>query len=60
LINNCRIILISWNEKELERSYFHPATQKNYTLNEVLGMYAWHCNHHLAHINQALKFENQF
>jgi hypothetical protein len=54
------IILNNLNENDFERSYFHPATQKNYSLKEVLGMYAWHCNHHLAHINQALKFENQF
>lgn len=60
LINDWSLILNNLNENEFERSYFHLATQKNYSLKEVLGMYAWYCNHHLAHIHQSLKFENQF
>lgn len=54
------MILNYMNENEFDRNYFHPESQKNYSLKEALGLYAWHCNHHLAHINQALKFKNQF
>lgn len=40
LINDWSLILNNLNENEFERSYFHPATQKNYSLKECLGMYA--------------------
>ncbi len=26
--------------------------------NEHLGLYSWHCNHHLAHITEAKKRNN--
>ena len=32
------------------RTVFHPQHQKQITLWHLLGMYAWHCRHHLAHI----------
>lgn len=34
-----------------ERTYVHPATGKQHTLWFLLGMYAWHGRHHVAHIN---------
>ncbi len=42
------------------KSYFHPESHKNFTLGEALGLYDWHCNHHLAHIRQALEHEDRF
>ena len=33
-----------------ERTVFHPEQQKEITLWYLLGMYAWHGKHHLAHI----------
>jgi hypothetical protein len=42
------------------RSYYHPESQKNYILGEVLGLYDWHCRHHIAHIKQALASEGNF
>ena len=32
------------------RTFHHPETGINYTLIKALAMYAWHGNHHLAHI----------
>ena len=29
-------------------------------INLVLGIYAWHCNHHFAHIEQALNYKGKF
>jgi len=43
-----------------ERMYFHPASQKLFSLKEALGLYAWHCEHHLAHIHQALQYKGTF
>jgi uncharacterized damage-inducible protein DinB len=34
-----------------ERTYVHPATGKQSTLWNLLGLYAWHGRHHVAHIN---------
>jgi hypothetical protein len=54
------LLLNSLNEKQWKRTYFHPESKKVYVLNEVAGLYAWHCKHHLAHIKQALEYKNKF
>lgn len=38
-------------DEEWERTVFHPEHQKQMTLWYLLGMYAWHGDHHVAHIN---------
>jgi len=48
------IVLNNMSEKEFEHSFIHPEKGKELSLYESTGMYAWHCNHHLAHIT-ALK-----
>jgi hypothetical protein len=37
-------------EEEWKRTYIHPEHQKQFTLWYLLGMYAWHGKHHVAHI----------
>ncbi len=37
---------------EWNRTIFHPAQQKEITLWNLLGTYAWHGKHHTAHINR--------
>ncbi len=54
------LILKNLTPNDLEKAYFHPENNKKYQLKEVIGLYAWHCNHHLAHIDQALKFQGKF
>ncbi|UJH90583.1 putative metal-dependent hydrolase [Antarcticibacterium sp. 1MA-6-2] len=44
-------LLSSLDEKELQRKYIHPAVGKETSIAEAIGMYAWHCKHHLAHIS---------
>jgi uncharacterized damage-inducible protein DinB len=39
------LTLPQWN-----RTIIHPASGKEMTLWHILGMYAWHGNHHVAHI----------
>jgi uncharacterized damage-inducible protein DinB len=46
------VLLNSMTEEDFERSYIHPQYQREYKLKEVLALYAWHGNHHLAHITQ--------
>ena len=52
-------LLRSLNESDLERTYVHPEQGKEYKLNVVIALYAWHCNHHLAHIT-SLKAREQW
>ncbi len=34
----------------LARTYYHPENKKSYSIALAIGLYAWHCDHHLAHI----------
>lgn len=45
---------------QLERTYFHPEDQKKYTLKWMIGLYNWHCEHHLAHVKKALEHKGVF
>ncbi len=54
------LLLKSFGEEELKRQFIHPATNKSLSLDEVIGIYAWHSNHHLAHIEQALFYKGKF
>lgn len=43
-------LLNSLTKQELDKTFIHPEHEKEIALNEYIGFYAWHCNHHLAHI----------
>lgn len=40
--------------EDYQRKYIHPAQGKELTLANMLGMYAWHGKHHLAHITTTI------
>src|SRR5690606_33905227 len=42
--------------EKLSRSYMHPESGEN-ILKNVIGMYAWHGNHHFTHIQSLAKRE---
>jgi hypothetical protein len=42
--------MTSLTAEDLERIFIHPEHGKSFMLKSVIGMYAWHGNHHLAHI----------
>lgn len=44
------VLLNSLTANDLERRFTHPEHGKQFSLKENVGIYAWHCNHHLAHI----------
>ncbi|MGV4413906.1 YfiT family bacillithiol transferase [Chryseobacterium sp. T1] len=46
-------IMKKLNDNDLEREFIHPETQERITLKRNIGIYAWHCEHHLAHIRNA-------
>ncbi|KAA3611054.1 MAG: putative metal-dependent hydrolase [Calditrichaeota bacterium] len=53
-------LLKSLSNIELDRKFIHPEHVNAISLKENIGLYAWHCNHHLQHIRQALKHKNSF
>lgn len=44
--------------EQWDRSYTHPQYQKVFSMKDFLVLYAWHGNHHLAHITQLKKRMN--
>ena len=43
-------LLKSFKETDWDRTLYHPEYKKTMTLWYLLGMYAWHSRHHVAHI----------
>ena len=37
---------------DLEKAFVHPQTQKEVKLKNLVALYAWHGDHHLAHITK--------
>lgn len=40
--------------EDMKREFVHPEHGQRFSIAENIGIYAWHCNHHLAHIELAL------
>ncbi len=51
-------VMKSLSETDLEKTYVHPEHNKEFELKEMICLYAWHCNHHLAHIIELKKRQN--
>ena len=54
------LLLKSLSLIDFKKKYFHPESQTSSSLEVTLALYAWHCNHHLEHIKQALNHRNNF
>ncbi|MDB5205378.1 MAG: putative metal-dependent hydrolase [Flavisolibacter sp.] len=44
--------LKSFTTEDYQRTIYHPGHKKEFTLWHLLGMYAWHSEHHVAHITE--------
>lgn len=42
---------------DFKKEFIHPEGNRHITLAEATGIYAWHSNHHYAHIDNLLKRE---
>ena len=42
---------------QLTRKYYHPGDKEWVNLRTMVAMYAWHGNHHLAHVTELVKRE---
>ncbi|MEJ5961514.1 YfiT family bacillithiol transferase [Pedobacter immunditicola] len=47
------MLLKNLSDKDLERQFKHPETSELISLKTNIGIYAWHCEHHLAHVKNA-------
>ena len=53
--NRWVVLLKSLTTTDLEKEFVHPEHGRSFTIKEAIGSYAWHCNHHLAHITTLKK-----
>lgn len=47
------------SDSDLAKEFIHPETKKSIRLDRTIALYAWHGNHHLAHIT-SLKGRKQW
>ncbi len=46
-------------DTDWDKTYIHPEhNNKTFNITELLMLYAWHCRHHFAHINNLCKKNN--
>lgn len=51
------MLLRSLTAADLERFFVHPETRRQVTLKTLISTYAWHGDHHLAHITNLKKLK---
>lgn len=51
-------LLEHMNELDYKRTFFHPESQITYDLKRITALYAWHSEHHLAHIVNLIQSKN--
>jgi len=54
------VLLKSLTEDDLKKEFVHPEYDRKISLSANIALYAWHSKHHLAHIEQALRFKGRF
>ncbi|GAB3504784.1 bacillithiol transferase BstA [Spirosoma knui] len=40
------VVLSSLTQSDLQRTYYHPGSQRTFTIGQLIGQYAWHGEHH--------------
>lgn len=53
-------LLRSLTEHDLKKVFVHPEQGKEFSVEENIGVYAWHCNHHLAHMKLGLNSSGKY
>lgn len=54
------LLLRSLTEEQLALEFIHPEGNERITLTENIAIYAWHCNHHYAHIKNAIASNGKY
>jgi DinB superfamily len=55
LHNRWSIMLRNMRSFDWSRTFYHPEKHLTFRLDECLALYAWHSNHHVAHITSTRK-----
>ncbi len=50
-------LLKEMSDLDYQRELGHPEWKENLSLNTMLALYVWHCEHHLAHITSLIERE---
>ena len=45
------------SDAEWQRTFYHPGTERTFTLDQAAALYAWHGQHHVAHLKLLLPKE---
>jgi len=53
------ILMNELSAEDWARTWFHPDTEKSFSLEQTLALYAWHSTHHLTHIKNALELRGK-
>lgn len=63
LIENihCRLVFLlkSLDEADLQKKYIHPEYNREFKLDELLALYAWHGKHHAGHLSVIIKLDKR-
>jgi hypothetical protein len=51
------VLIKSITKEQMQREYIHPEHGARFNIAETIGNYAWHCEHHLAHVKNGLNSE---
>ena len=54
------LLLKSLTNLQLDRTFLHPDGNNIISLKVNIGIYAWHCNHHLEHVRKAKLSNNKY
>jgi hypothetical protein len=46
------VLMRAMKEKAWKRRYIHPEQGRAVPLEEVLALYSWHGDHHIAHVTR--------
>ena len=49
------VLLHHLSEAQWTRTFYHPRMERPFTLDQALAQYAWHGQHHLAHLKSLIK-----
>jgi hypothetical protein len=49
------VLLRNLTPADMAREFYHPDSKKHQRLDRVIAMYAWHGEHHVAHITELKK-----
>jgi len=53
-------VLHTMSDTEYKKTFTHPGIDKKISLAQNTSLYAWHSQHHYAHVEQALKYHGSF